>query len=518
MDSPEGPSAAHFEHPASVDTFDSKQHARKQDIHMIPESAMLLSRLLEREARKQTVLRQIRPSTIRKPIREIPAVSCAKLLRKGTYKKTFRAPPSSKHRSTALSGRESGTSSFHHVVHLPIRMRLWLLFNEPQSSSMVRITTARAVSISLFAAVFVSTIVYILSTIPDFDEDAKAALSIVEGACMYMFTADFVSRFCCAPSIKDFGQVDGPTFRLVQLDRLGVHHTILPRNVPRTERVVDRGHSHHAPHPCRQNPKTIAVYVVDSNFHQGTSHTLKPPWMYALTLSAKPLFMLLFLIIMAMIVFSSAMYFAELTDSPKQCRDPLQSKACHPTQNPAANCCEMNPFYSIAATFWWCIVSMATVGYGDDYPVTPVGKFIATLTMMSGMLILALPISVIGSNFQHVMKEEVQDAMQKSLDTLSTLEVQFRRDLEALQKHNLTIALPPMFLQKEEQQKQRLSCASSIAEMRNGHHDPLAKQLEAMEEILEIRLLETEVRFENKLNALVKLVAQMEKKIAILRD
>ncbi|RHY92958.1 hypothetical protein DYB35_000476 [Aphanomyces astaci] len=223
----------------------------------------------------------------------------------------------------------------------------------------------------------------------------------------------------------------------------------------------------------------------------------------------------------------------------------------------------MNPFYSIAATFWWCIVSMATVGYGDDYPVTPVGKFIATLTMMSGMLILALPISVIGSNFQHVMKEEVQDAMQKSLDTLSTLEVvqkkemieilngfnilgdgididpdelialydvhktgrleaealaQFRRDLEALQKHNLTIALPPMFLQKEEQQKQRLSCASSIAEMRNGHHDPLAKQLEAMEEILEIRLLETEVRFENKLNALVKLVAQMEKKIAILRD
>ncbi|RHY92955.1 hypothetical protein DYB35_000475 [Aphanomyces astaci] len=114
MDSPEGPSAAHFEHPASLDTFDSKQHARKQDIHMIPESAMLLSRLLEREARKQTVLRQIRPSTIRKPIREIPAVSCAKLLRKGTYKKTFRAPPSSKHRSTALSGRESGTSSFHH--------------------------------------------------------------------------------------------------------------------------------------------------------------------------------------------------------------------------------------------------------------------------------------------------------------------------------------------------------------------------------------------------------------------
>jgi hypothetical protein len=49
---------------------------------------------------------------------------------------------------------------------------------------------------------------------------------------------------------------------------------------------------------------------------------------------------------------------------------------------------------------------MTTVGYGDDYPVTPLGKFIASLTMMSGSLILALPISVIGSNFQRVMKDE----------------------------------------------------------------------------------------------------------------
>ncbi|RHY32205.1 hypothetical protein DYB32_002758 [Aphanomyces invadans] len=226
---------------------------------------------------------------------------------------------------------------------------------------------------------------------------------------------------------------------------------------------------------------------------------------------------------------------------------------------------------------------MTTVGYGDDFPVTPTGKLIATLTMMSGMLILALPISVIGSNFQHVMKEEVQHAMLKSLDTLSTMEVlqkfvsqqrlrpctttdmvgigrkemiellkgfnilgesididpdelialydvhktgrleadalaQFRRDLEALQKYNLTIASPPMTYQKDEQQKQQWPCASSIADLRRGHHDPLTKQVATMEEILEVRLLETEVRFENKLNALMKIVAQMEKKIAILRD
>jgi len=58
-----------------------------------------------------------------------------------------------------------------------------------------------------------------------------------------------------------------------------------------------------------------------------------------------------------------------------------------------------SPFTSIASTFWWAVVTMTTVGYGDTFPVETSGKLIGTVAMLGGVLVLALPLSVIGQNF-----------------------------------------------------------------------------------------------------------------------
>jgi len=40
---------------------------------------------------------------------------------------------------------------------------------------------------------------------------------------------------------------------------------------------------------------------------------------------------------------------------------------------------------------------MTTTGYGDLTPVEPVGKFFGALSMISGIMVVALPISILGS-------------------------------------------------------------------------------------------------------------------------
>ena len=57
------------------------------------------------------------------------------------------------------------------------------------------------------------------------------------------------------------------------------------------------------------------------------------------------------------------------------------------------------PYRSIPASFWWAIVTMTTVGYGDGYPMTAEGRTLAVFAMISGILIIAMPITVIGDNF-----------------------------------------------------------------------------------------------------------------------
>jgi voltage-gated potassium channel len=60
---------------------------------------------------------------------------------------------------------------------------------------------------------------------------------------------------------------------------------------------------------------------------------------------------------------------------------------------------EENGFTSIPMSIYWTIVTLTTVGYGDISPGTPLGQFIASLVMILGYGIIAVPTGIVTAEF-----------------------------------------------------------------------------------------------------------------------
>lgn len=72
----------------------------------------------------------------------------------------------------------------------------------------------------------------------------------------------------------------------------------------------------------------------------------------------------------------------------------------------AENEAQPDKFPNVIASLWWAIITLTTVGYGDIYPITHLGKLIAGTTSILSIGFLALPAGIITSGFI----EKVQQA------------------------------------------------------------------------------------------------------------
>jgi voltage-gated potassium channel len=65
-------------------------------------------------------------------------------------------------------------------------------------------------------------------------------------------------------------------------------------------------------------------------------------------------------------------------------------------------------FSSIPVGMYWAIVTLTTVGFGDIYPVTPLGQFVSSLIMLLGYAIIAVPTGIVSSEMS-AQKKKMQD-------------------------------------------------------------------------------------------------------------
>lgn len=93
------------------------------------------------------------------------------------------------------------------------------------------------------------------------------------------------------------------------------------------------------------------------------------------------LFTAIFLIFVLLIISSSILYYVERDAQPDK-------------------------FSSIPQAMWWGVVTLTTVGYGDIFPITSMGKFLASVISLLGIGLFALPTGILSAGFVEEIKKK----------------------------------------------------------------------------------------------------------------
>lgn len=346
--------------------------------------------------------------------------------RKVTYDAKAKFVKRSRILNSVMPGNVPGLST----KNQGFREKLWMTLDDPGSSRL-----AGTITLFLLFLILLSTTNFCLETLPYFyspDNKCDNTWCYLEIICISCFTVEIMLRIYSCPSLKSYFQDSMNMIDIIAVVPFYLELMLMGVDIPgfavfRVVRLV------RVFRLLKMSRSSISIFV----------QTMKR--------SAKPLFMLVFFTSIATIIFSSLMYYSERGTYDHDIgvwkrllyyncpvtvtvEEPLAVEDHHPNsfifdypcvldrkisdQKAIYKCpylfpkgpdCthiyEQSPFESIPATFWWCLVTMTTVGYGDMYPTRWYGRLLGMIVMIFGIVVLALPITVIGSNFHSIYDE-----------------------------------------------------------------------------------------------------------------
>jgi voltage-gated potassium channel len=214
--------------------------------------------------------------------------------------------------------------------------------------------------------IFLNVVAMVVDTVPSLPQAWHDALALFETVSFAVFAMEYVARVWSA--------VDLEKFRAPTMGRLRFALRVLP--------LVDLLAllSYFAPFDLRFL-RLLRVVRLLRVLH--LTEYDKPMRAIGRSIRArKKLLVISFVSMMIMIFFAaSAMYFIERHAQPKA-------------------------FASIPDAMWWAVMTLTTVGYGDVYPVTPLGKFFAAIIATCGIAVFALPMAIITAAILEVNVDE----------------------------------------------------------------------------------------------------------------
>eukprot|EP00811_Abedinium_folium_P018167 NODE_2708_length_2160_cov_15.199213.p1 GENE.NODE_2708_length_2160_cov_15.199213~~NODE_2708_length_2160_cov_15.199213.p1 ORF type:complete len:558 (-),score=145.33 NODE_2708_length_2160_cov_15.199213:359-2032(-) len=130
-----------------------------------------------------------------------------------------------------------------------------------------------------------------------------------------------------------------------------------------------------------------------------------------------------------------------------------------------------SPFPSVPESYYWALATMTTVGYGDVTAITENGHTMSNIAMLCGVLVLAMPVSVLGPQFQETfakVKNEL-DEESRQQEAALCVDVDAEPVTPAMKAQELMGNLDALMVRLNDALVDIRGCVSTVLEEEYGH-------------------------------------------------